>query len=115
MDQTQLTPRQRDVVTEMCKGKSNKEIARALGMAEATVKLHLTEVFKTIGVKTRYEAIIKASGFPVTEVEPVPPLTDEDIFREFTDTAFDTLNDTWSDRVIKLGRAIEKRSKGEKT
>lgn len=111
MDQTQLTPRQRAVVTEMCKGKSNKEIARALGMAEATVKLHLTEVFKTIGVKTRYEAIIKASGFPVTN-DPPPPLTDEDILREFTDTAFTSMNETWPDRVLKFCRAIEKRTKG---
>ena len=112
MDQKQLTPRQRDVVTEMCKGKSNKEIARTLGMAEATVKLHLTEIFRTLEVKNRASAIIKASDLPVTEVEPVPPLTDEDILREFTNTTFNTLNESWPDRVVKLGRAIEKRTRG---
>lgn len=111
MDQTHLTPRQRDVVTEMCKGKSNKEIGRSLNMAESTVKLHLTEIFRTLEVKNRASAIIKASEFPVTNVEPLPPLTDEDILREFTSTAFNTMNDTWPERVLKLGRAIEKRSR----
>lgn len=113
MDQIQFTPRQRDVVTEMCKGKSNKEIARALGMAEATVKLHLTEVFRTLNVKNRASAIIKASDFPVTESEPAPPLTDLQIMEDFANTAFDTLSSTWSDRIIRMGRAIEKRAKGK--
>jgi predicted transcriptional regulator len=87
----------------MCKGKSNKEIARTLGMAEATVKLHLTEIFKTIGVRTRAQAIIKASDFAVTTPEP---LTDLEILERFTDTAFDTVKDSWSERVIKFGRAL---------
>jgi DNA-binding CsgD family transcriptional regulator len=108
MDETHLTPRQRQVVTEMCKGKSNKEIARALGMAESTVKLHLTEIFKTIGVKTRAQAILKASNFAVTTPEP---LTDQEILERFTDTTFETLNESWSDRVIKFGRSILEREK----
>lgn len=112
MDQTHLTPRQRDVTTEMCKGKSNKEIARTLGMAEATVKLHLTEIFKTLGVKNRARAIIVASDFPVTDVEPVPPLTDLQIMEDFANTAFDTLGNSWSDRVLRFGHAIDKRARG---
>ena len=108
MDETHLTPRQRQVVTEMCKGKSNKEIARTLGMAESTVKLHLTEIFKTIGVKTRAQAILKASNFPVTTREP---LTDQEILEKFADTTFDTLKESWSDRVIKFGRAILERDR----
>lgn len=112
MDSDQLTPRQRDVVTEMCKGKSNKEIARALCMAEATVKLHLTEIFKTLGVRNRAQAIIKASDLPVTTAEPVPPLTDLQILEDFTNTAFDTLHDSWSDRVLRFGHAVEKRTRG---
>lgn len=103
MDERNLTPRQRQVVTEMCKGKANKEIARALGMAESTVKLHLTEIFKTIGVRTRYQAIIKASNFAVTTADP---LTDQQILERFTDTAFDTLKLPWSERVLKFGRSI---------
>lgn len=70
MDESHFTPRQREVLEQLCTGKSNKQIARALGMAEATVKLHLTEIFKTLGVTTRYQAVMKASNFQVTAIEP---------------------------------------------
>lgn len=48
-----LTPRQYDVLQHLARGKSNKEIARALGMAERTVKIHVTAVFKALGVTSR--------------------------------------------------------------
>jgi DNA-binding CsgD family transcriptional regulator len=111
MDETNFTPRQRDVLTEMCKGKSNKQIARVLGMAEATVKLHLTEIFKTMGVSNRAQAIIKASDYQVTIPEPQRELTDLEILTEFTDMAFTVGDDKWSQRVLKFGHAIDKRSK----
>ena len=108
MTSPQFTSRQMDVVVEMCKGKSNKEIARTLGMAESTVKLHLTEVFRELGVHSRTQAIIKASGLPITIDEPAPP-TDQEILEAFTNTAFCTLNDRWSDRVLKFSRALLER------
>lgn len=109
MEEHHFTPRQREVLEEMCKGKANKEIARTLNMAESTVKLHLTEIFKTLGVTTRYQAIIKASDFAVTTREPIH-LTDLQILEEFTDLAFTTGEDKWSQRVLKFGRAICKKS-----
>jgi DNA-binding CsgD family transcriptional regulator len=115
MDASNFTPRQRDVLTEMCKGKSNKEIARALGMAEATVKLHLTEIFRTMGVTNRAQAIIKACDFPVTQAEPPRDLTDLEILEEFTDLAFTVGDERWSQRVLKFGHAIDKRVKGERS
>ena len=36
----------------------NKQIAQALGVAEATVKAHLTSIFKKLGVRNRTQAII---------------------------------------------------------
>lgn len=102
----QFTPRQKDVVLEMCKGKSNKEIARTLNMAEATVKLHLTEIFKVLQVNNRTRAIIKASDLPVTTEDPPEPLTDQEILEVFTNTAFDTLNIKWSDRVLAFARNL---------
>jgi DNA-binding CsgD family transcriptional regulator len=112
MEDRHFTPRQLDVIVEMCKGKPNKEIARALGMAEATVKLHLTEIFKTLGVRNRSQAIIKASNLPITTAEPPPPLTDQEILETFTNTAFKTLSLDWSDRVVQFGQAIDKRARG---
>ena len=101
-----FTPRQKEVVLQMCKGKSNKEIARALNMAEATVKLHLTEIFRILEVNNRSRAIIKASDLPVTLEEPPEPLTDKEILEVFTNTAFDTLNAKWSDRVLVFARLL---------
>lgn len=54
-----LTPRQRDVLDELLLGKSSKEIARALDLADGTVKIHLAAIYRALGVKTRAEAIAK--------------------------------------------------------
>ncbi len=57
----QLTPRQRDVLAMLRQGKSNKEIARDLDLAEITVKLHVTAILRTLGVENRTQAAILAA------------------------------------------------------
>ncbi|MDC8772351.1 response regulator transcription factor [Roseateles albus] len=52
-----LTPRQREVLQELCNSKSNKEIARELGMEEKTVKGHVSAIFKALGVVHRLQAV----------------------------------------------------------
>jgi DNA-binding NarL/FixJ family response regulator len=52
-----LTERQLDVLSELVHGRSNKEIARALGMAEPTVKGHLVTIFRVLRVRNRAEAV----------------------------------------------------------
>lgn len=42
-------------------GKSNKEIARDLDLAEITVKLHVTAILRALGVENRTQAAIMAS------------------------------------------------------
>ena len=56
-----LTPRQRDVLAMLRQGKSNKEIARDLGLAEITVKLHVTAILRALGVENRTQAAILAA------------------------------------------------------
>lgn len=56
----QLTPRQREVLGLMCCGHSNKAIARILGMAEGTVKIHVTAILRTMNVSNRTQAVILA-------------------------------------------------------
>ena len=56
-----LTPRQRDVLSLIVKGKSNKEIARALGLAEGTVRVHMTSMFRSLGVANRTAAAVAGS------------------------------------------------------
>lgn len=52
-----LSTRARQVLTEVARGLSNKEIAVKLGLTEATVKGYLTEVFTYLNVRSRTEAV----------------------------------------------------------
>lgn len=56
-----LTRRQGQVLALVMQGKSNKEICRALGLAERTVKVHVTAVLSALAVSTRTQAVIAAS------------------------------------------------------
>ena len=56
-----LTPRQREVLTLLGQGKSNKEIARVLRLAEGTVKLHVTAILKALKVNNRTRAVVVAA------------------------------------------------------
>lgn len=56
-----LTPRQKQVLRLLSLGMSNKEIARALGIAEATTKIHLGMLMRALGVRNRTEAALKAA------------------------------------------------------
>lgn len=60
-----LTQRQRDVLRCLREGKSNKQIAYELGLSEGTVKIHVTAVMRSLGVRNRTQAVI-ASGDIVT-------------------------------------------------
>jgi two-component system NarL family response regulator len=54
---TPLTARERDVLTLLANGESNKEIAAKLFVSETTVKTHLRSLFSKLGVLSRTEAI----------------------------------------------------------
>lgn len=57
-----LTPRQRDVLAGILRGRSNKEIARDLDIAEGTVKIHLAALFAHFDVRNRTELATRAQG-----------------------------------------------------
>ena len=56
---TALSTRELEVVRELCKGKSNKEIALSLGISVNTVKTHLSRSLRKAKVSNRAELIIK--------------------------------------------------------
>lgn len=56
-----LTNRQREVLALVCKGSSNKEVARLLGLSENTVKIHVTAILKTLDVSNRTQAVLFAN------------------------------------------------------
>ncbi|MFY9736734.1 MAG: response regulator transcription factor, partial [Rhodoplanes sp.] len=57
-----LTKRQREVLTLLARGLSNKEIARALDIAEATTKIHMAALLRGLAVRNRTEAAYKAAN-----------------------------------------------------
>jgi DNA-binding NarL/FixJ family response regulator len=56
-DPDELTPRESDVLRLIAEGKSNREIARALYVSEATVKTHVNRIFAKTGSRDRTQAI----------------------------------------------------------
>jgi DNA-binding NarL/FixJ family response regulator len=52
----ELTPRERDVLTEVAGAHSNRFVAERLGLSEATVKFHLSAIYRKLGVHNRTEA-----------------------------------------------------------
>ncbi len=55
-----LTPRQLEVLDLLAQGCANKEIETRLNLAERTVRAHLTEIFKALGVQGRVRAVMEA-------------------------------------------------------
>ncbi len=55
-----LSGRQRDVLALLVQGRSNKEIARTLGLAEGTVKIHVTALFTKLGIHRRAAVAVAA-------------------------------------------------------
>lgn len=58
----QLSERQREILSLLAQGKSNKEIAFALSITEGTVKQHLFTLYKKLGVTNRAKAVLAAAA-----------------------------------------------------
>ena len=55
-----LTERETEILRLMAGGYSNKEIANSLGVAEGTVKNHVSNILSKLGVRDRTRAVLKA-------------------------------------------------------
>ncbi len=58
---TPLSPREEEVLREIARGMSNKEIARTLDIAETTVKIHVQHILRKLGLTSRVQAAVYAS------------------------------------------------------
>lgn len=62
----ELTAREKEVLTLLGRGATNKDIARALNVAEGTVKNHVTAILMKLGVGDRLQAALLAREFGLT-------------------------------------------------
>ena len=56
-----LSPREREILGCLAHGDSNKEIARTLDLAESTVKIHVQNIFKKLGMTSRVQVALYAA------------------------------------------------------
>lgn len=66
-----LTHREQEITLLVAAGNSNKQIARALNITERTVKAHLTEIFRKLGISDR---LMLAVYFSKAAPKPLPAL-----------------------------------------
>lgn len=59
-----LTEREREILGLLADGRSNKEIARELGISDATVKVHIKHLLRKLNMKSRLEAAVWALQNP---------------------------------------------------
>lgn len=72
-DASGLTPRQLEILAMLCEGLSNKEIALRLGLALITVKMHVSAIFRALGVINRTQAVLAARRLGVHEATKDSP------------------------------------------
>jgi two-component system, NarL family, nitrate/nitrite response regulator NarL len=57
-----LSTREREILGLIARGASNKHIARELGIAETTVKIHVQHILRKLGLNSRVQAAVYATG-----------------------------------------------------
>lgn len=57
-----LTRREQQVLTELRRGRTNKEIATRLGVSPTTIKKHVQQIFRKLKVRTRSQAVFAADA-----------------------------------------------------
>ena len=69
---SELTPREREIISHLAEGQSNKAIARDLGISDGTVKLHVKAILRKLNVRSRVEAAVIAveQGLGRKKIEP---------------------------------------------
>lgn len=64
-----LTPQQFRVLSMMTEGMLNKQIAYDLDVSEATIKAHVTAIFRKLGVRTRTQAVIAVQSLDIDNIQ----------------------------------------------
>ncbi|MDP3225334.1 MAG: LuxR C-terminal-related transcriptional regulator, partial [Rubrivivax sp.] len=59
-----LSPREHEILAHIARGASNKEVARQLGIAETTVKIHVQHILRKLKLSSRVQAAVYLTGRP---------------------------------------------------
>lgn len=59
-DKEKLSPREREIISHLARGASNKEMARTLNVAESTIKIHVQNILKKLHLTSRVQAAVYA-------------------------------------------------------
>ena len=62
-DVHKLTPREMQVVLLICSGVKNVVVAMRMGVSEATVRLHITNIHRKLGTASKAELVLRAFGW----------------------------------------------------
>lgn len=73
-----LTPQQFRVLSMMTEGMLNKQIAYDLDVSEATIKAHVTAIFRKLGVRTRTQAVIAVQSLDFEKANQPVDIPEED-------------------------------------
>jgi two-component system nitrate/nitrite response regulator NarL len=65
-----LSPREQEILRLVATGSSNKEVARALGVAESTVKIHVQHILRKLGLSSRVQAAVYAAEHGLVPKSP---------------------------------------------
>ena len=60
VEEVALSPREMEVLRELCRGGSNKELAQRLSLSDGTVRIHLSNIFAKLDVEDRTAAVTLA-------------------------------------------------------
>jgi two-component system nitrate/nitrite response regulator NarL len=65
-----LSPREREILGLVAQGHSNKQIGKALGVAESTVKIHVRHILQKLQLSSRVQAAVYASKQGMVKEQP---------------------------------------------
>ena len=88
LSSSEITEREKEILTQVANGLYNKEIARVLGISEGTVKWHLKNLYSKLSVSSRTQALKKAKLLGADRLSPVgapPRSTNHAFFSEGVD------------------------------
>lgn len=67
-----ITPREREIIEQICRGLKNREIASALSITPGTVKVHLMHIFEKTGTKDRFQLALQGRRLLGLEESTMP-------------------------------------------